>query len=244
MQYSALATDFDGTIAQDGVVDDATLAALQRWRGVDRQIILITGRRLDDFLTIFTPIELFDLVVAENGAALYFPGDRNVKLLADPPPQAFIDQLQDRIAQSDPPESISGEFSQLAGKYGLGGLEIGRVIVATWVPHDVTAQQLIQEQALDLQIIMNKGAVMILPTEVDKASGLKTALQELDLDPQTVVGVGDAENDLPFLNLCGHSVAVANALPALKQQVDFVTQGSRGAGVAELIDRLIELQST
>ena len=240
MHYLALATDFDGTIAQDGVVDAATLAALQRWRDADRRIILITGRRLDDFLTIFTPIELFDLVVAENGAALYFPSDRSVKLLADLPPQAFIDQLRDRIAQAEPPQSISGEFSQLAGEYGLGGLEVGRIVVATWVPHDATAQQLIQELELDLQVIMNKGAVMILPTGVDKALGLKTALQELALDPQAVVGVGDAENDLPFLKLCGYSVAVANALPVLKQQVDFVTQGSRGAGVAELLDRLIE----
>lgn len=243
MQYLALASDFDGTIAKDGEIDEATLAALQRWRQAERQIILITGRRLDDFLQIFAPVQIFDLVVAENGAVLYHPQQQTTRLLAEPPHPDFVEQLRHRIAQAnaqaDTPHSIAGEFSQLAKHYSLGGLEVGRVIVATWVPHDATAQALIEEQELALQVILNKGAVMILPDGIDKAFGLKAALQELELDPETVVGVGDAENDAAFLHLCGHSVAVANALPALKEQVDFVTTESRGAGVTELIDRLL-----
>jgi hypothetical protein len=39
--------------------------------------------------------------------------------------------------------------------------------------------------------------------------------------------------------LCGCGVAVANALPILKERADFVTKGDRGAGVVELIDKLI-----
>jgi hypothetical protein len=54
-----------------------------------------------------------------------------------------------------------------------------------------------------------------------------------------VAGVGDAENDHAFLSRCECAVAVANALPTLKERADLVTEGARGAGVAELIDRLI-----
>jgi hydroxymethylpyrimidine pyrophosphatase-like HAD family hydrolase len=88
-------------------------------------------------------------------------------------------------------------------------------------------------------VILNKDAVMVLPTGVDKASGLRLALAELDISPEQVVGIGDAENDQAFLRLCGCAVAVANALPAVKAEADLVTAGARGAGVAELIDRLI-----
>jgi hydroxymethylpyrimidine pyrophosphatase-like HAD family hydrolase len=49
--------------------------------------------------------------------------------------------------------------------------------------------------------------------------------------------VGDAENDLVFLRCCGLAVAVANALPTVKDVAHVVTAGARGAGVAELIDR-------
>lgn len=92
---------------------------------------------------------------------------------------------------------------------------------------------------LELQVILNKGAVMVLPSGINKATGLAAALDEMQLSPKNVVGIGDAENDHNFLSVCGYSVAVANALPTLKERVDFVTNGSRGDGVIELIEKLI-----
>ena len=74
----------------------------------------------------------------------------------------------------------------------------------------------IHELGLEWQIIFNKGAVMVLPPGVNKASGLAAALEALQLSPVNVVGIGDAENDHAFLSLCGCSVAVANALDAVK----------------------------
>ena len=75
---------------------------------------------------------------------------------------------------------------------------------------------------------------------MNKATGLSAALEELNLSPHNVVGVGDAENDHAFLSLCEFSAAVANALPMLKERADFVTDGARGAGVVELIDRVLD----
>jgi hydroxymethylpyrimidine pyrophosphatase-like HAD family hydrolase len=74
---------------------------------------------------------------------------------------------------------------------------------------------------------------------VNKASGLKAALKVLDLEPGEVVGVGDAENDHAFLSLCGCAVAVDNALPSLKEQAHFVTEGRAGAGVVQLLDLMV-----
>ena len=51
-------------------------------------------------------------------------------------------------------------------------IEVGDVIVATWEPHETTVLQTIHDLGLELQIIFNKGAVMILPTGVNKATGL------------------------------------------------------------------------
>ena len=68
MRYLALATDYDGTLAKDGQVDGSTLAALERFRDSGRRLILVTGRELDELLEVFPQIDLFDRVVAENGA--------------------------------------------------------------------------------------------------------------------------------------------------------------------------------
>jgi len=80
---------------------------------------------------------------------------------------------------------------------------------------------------------------MILPSGVNKASGLQAALQALGLSAETVIGVGDAENDHAFLEICGLPVAVANAVPALKTKAALVTQHSAGAGVTELIESVL-----
>lgn len=96
MGYYALATDYDGTLASQGRVDDATLAALERLRASGRKLIMVTGRELNDLLHVFPQIDLFDHVVAENGALLYRPASREEKRLGEPPPEAFVDALQKR----------------------------------------------------------------------------------------------------------------------------------------------------
>ena len=92
---------------------------------------------------------------------------------------------------------------------------------------------------LEMHLVFNKGAVMALPSGVNKATGLQAALRELHLSAHNVVGVGDAENDHAFLEMCACSVAVANALPALKEKADWVTRAPEGAGVDEVVRHLL-----
>lgn len=218
MRYLALATDYDGTLAHDGRVDQATLAALERLRATGRKLILVTGRELADLLAVFPEVGLFESVVAENGALLYRPATRETRLLSEAPPERFVQELQRR---------------------GVTPLSVGHAIVATVHPHETTVIDVIGLQGLELHVIFNKGAVMILPSGVNKATGLRIALKELGLSPHEVVGVGDAENDHAFLSYCECAVAVANALPAVKERANLVTKGHHGAGVVELIDHLV-----
>ena len=219
MRYHALATDFDGTLAHHGRVDEPTIAALERLLASGRRLIMVTGRELPELLTVFPRIDLFELVVAENGAVLYWPAKKEEKKLAESPPEKFVQVLMER---------------------GVGPISVGRVIVATWEPHEAVVLQTIRDLGLDLQVIFNKGAVMVLPASVNKASGLKAALQELGLSPHNVVAVGDAENDHAFLKYCEFAAAVSNALPAVKDTADMVTTQDHGAGVIELIDAIVE----
>jgi hypothetical protein len=79
----------------------------------------------------------------------------------------------------------------------------------------------IRDLGLELNII-TKGAVMVLPPNINKAAGLQAALAELKLSGHNVVGVGDAENDHAFLQSCGCAAAVSNALPMVKTSADIV----------------------
>ncbi|MBD2483667.1 HAD family hydrolase [Planktothrix sp. FACHB-1365] len=242
MNYLALATDFDGTLATDGMVEESTLKALERWQQSGRQLILITGRQLDNLIAHIPVINVFDWVIAENGAVLYQPTTQVEKLLAERPSEAFITLLRDRIDQKQQSlknQAIPEEFSKIAQAQTLEVLGVGRVIIATWEPYLDITQKTIQELGVNVQIICNKGAVMVLPEGINKAFGLNALSQLINLPLQQIVGVGDAENDCDFLEQCGYSVAVANALPKVKEKVNWVTQNSRGAGVIELINHLL-----
>ncbi|WP_129776733.1 HAD family hydrolase [Peristeroidobacter soli] len=218
MRYQVLCTDYDGTLAHHGVVDELTIDALARLRDSGRKLIMVTGRELNELISAFPRLDLFDLVVAENGALLYNPATQGQKPLCEPPPPQFVAALERR---------------------NVTPLSVGKTIVATREPYEKIALEVIRDLGLELQVIFNKGAVMILPSGVNKATGLQAALKELNLSEHNAVGVGDAENDHAFLGICECAVAVANALPAVQEKADIVTKSRHGPGVTELIEEML-----
>ena len=166
----ALVTDYDGTIAIDGKMADAAVTSIQRLHTSVHYAILVTGRRLEDLLAILPYVQLFDYVVAENGAVVYEAcGTRRETVLATPVLVKFIERL---------------------GALGVNPIELGRVVVATWLPHHNAVLQAIQETGLELHVIFNRAAVLVLPTGVNKATGMEYALRKLRPSPHEAVGTG------------------------------------------------------
>ena len=219
MRYHILAADFDGTLAHDGIIDDATIAALAALRESGRRVILVTGRRLEPLLELLDDAAIFERIVAENGAVVYDPLSGKETLLAPAAPDSFVNELRHR---------------------GVEPLEQGRCIVATWQPHELTVLEVIRDLSLDMQIIFNKNAVMVLPSGINKAAGLAVALEELGMSSWNTVAVGDAENDEAMLRLCSGSAAVENAVQPLKELANVKLTRARGAGVQELISMIIQ----
>lgn len=218
MRYLAVVTDFDGVIANDGRPSGAALAAIGRLRASGRRTILITGRRLEDLLAVFPQVDLFDCVVAENGAVVYEPATRRETSLGKPPPPQFVQRLKE--LRVDP-------------------LEVGRVIVSTWLPHHTAVVQAIQEMGLEMHVVFNRAAVMVLPAGINKATGMDYALRRVGLSRHEVVGIGDSENDHSFLERSECAATVANAVPSILQAASLVAKASNGDGFAEIIDELV-----
>ena len=150
MRYQVLATDYDGTIAHHGQVSESTTKALESLLATGRRLVLVTGRELPELLDIFPQVELFEWVVAENGGLLYQPSSKSEKALAEPPSPEFLSLLRSKQVER---------------------LSVGQVIVATWEPHQKEVLETIQDLGLEKQVIFNKGAVMVLPSGINKATG-------------------------------------------------------------------------
>ncbi len=219
MQYHVFATDFDGTLSHDGSVSTETIKALKRLADSGRKIVLVTGREMHSLKSTFPSLHYFHWIVAENGGVIFDTSSGNEIVLGDTPSTAFVDELVKR---------------------GVRGISVGKCVVATWSPHENIVLDCIRDLGLELNVVFNKGAVMVLPPDINKATGLQRVLLEMGLSVHNAVGVGDAENDHAFLKVCEFSAATANALPSLKESVDLVLKHDHGAGVVELIDRLLE----
>ena len=215
MNIHVFATDYDGTIAEGNRINEVTARALARVRATGRKVLLVTGRMLPDLQSVCPDLdEQFDAVVAENGALVYFPERREVRTLGDPPEPALIDALQRRGVP----------FS------------LGSAIIATDAPFAEAALDAIKETGVERTLVFNKGALMLLPGGVTKGTGLTATLAALELSPRNMVGIGDAENDHAFLSICECAVAVADAVPALRERADYVTRGMASRGTVEFIE--------
>src|SRR5690349_4826546 len=210
-----VACDYDGTIAVGGVVPPEMARGLDRVRESGRKILLVTGRLLPDLRTVCPDVDrLFDVVVAENGALLYFPASREARRLGDPPESALVEELRRRGVPFD----------------------LGSSIIATTESYAEPALAAIRETGVERSLVFNKGALMLLPGGVTKGTGLDAALTVLALSPHNMVGVGDGENDHAFLAMSECAVAVADAIPALRERADYVTRAPGARGVIEFIE--------
>jgi hydroxymethylpyrimidine pyrophosphatase-like HAD family hydrolase len=210
-----LAVDYDGTIAGHGHLEPTTARALTRVRESGRKVVLVTGRLLGDLRRVCPDVDLiFDVIVAENGALVHFPARKESRLLGDAPEPALVDALTRRGVPFD----------------------VGASLLATDERYAQASLSAIQEAGVERSLVFNKGSLMLLPGGVTKGTGLLAALAAMELSPHNVVAVGDAENDHAFLALAECAVAVANAIPALKERADHVTRAGDGQGVIELIE--------
>lgn len=80
--------------------------------------------------------------------------------------------------------------------------------------------------------------IEVRPADSTKAKGLARALPALGLSRDRVMAIGDNDNDVEMLELCGLAVSVANASPKAKAASNYVTTLNSAHGVVEVLDLL------
>ncbi len=211
--FRVVCVDYDGTIALGPRPTDAVLAAIARVRAGGRQVVLVSGRIIEELLSDFADAaQHFDAIVGENGAVVW----RNGRTRAVAP-------------------RVSDELEFQLVKRGVRSRR-GIVILAMDAVHDQAVLRACVELGLDAQLVRNREALMVLPAGVSKGSGLQEALAELGLSYHNAIGVGDAENDLALLESCEVGVAVGNAVRSLKDHADIVLEDSGPPAIVQFLE--------
>ena len=215
--FRAVAIDYDSTLTESGPPDLRVVDAIAAFRRTRGRVLLVTGRILNELRQVWPAVEsAVDAIVAENGAVIWLPG-AGARTVAQPVPAELADAL---IARGVP-------------------LARGNVLLASDTAWDAVAQEQIGRLGLEVQLVHNRSALMLLPSGVSKGTGLLEALDDLGISRHSTVAVGDAENDHSLLETCEIGVAVANAVPSLQVHADVVLREPDGAGVCSLLQGAI-----
>jgi hypothetical protein len=215
LRFHALACDYDRTLTDaQGAPQPEALAALDRARGRGLKVVVVSGRPLG---LLQKAVPMADAIVAENGCVQWRPG-----------------------ALWRAPWKERARALAALGRAGVRAEHAPfEVLVSLDRERGAEALRILGPLAYGMALIPNVDRVMLLPRGVDKGAGLLAALEGLGIPPERCAAVGDAENDVPMLQVAGLGAAVANAVPELRAVADVQLAHPRGRGVAELVERLL-----
>ena len=84
------------------------------------------------------------------------------------------------------------------------------------------------------------GAIDLVRTGVNKATGLKDLCERLDADPAGILAFGDGENDMEMLRYAGWGVAMSNAPEVVRNAADEVIGSNEEQAVLDYLEQLLD----
>lgn len=75
---------------------------------------------------------------------------------------------------------------------------------------------------------------------VNKGNALKQLGRQLNILPEEMMTIGDQNNDQTMIDMAGYSVAMGNAVPAIKESAKYITDTNDNDGVAKAIYHFVK----
>lgn len=105
-------------------------------------------------------------------------------------------------------------------------------------PERVPKEQAALEELYGERVYMAQSdahLIEVVSEGVDKGVALENLAAYLGIVQEDIIAFGDNTNDLPLLKAAGTSVAVANAVPVVKEWATYVAEGERSEGFTEAL---------
>jgi HAD superfamily hydrolase (TIGR01484 family) len=246
-EVTGLITDIDDTLTRDGAIEPAALAALHALHAAGVPVIAITGRPLG-WSEPFARAWPLAAIVAENGA---------VALIAERGRKLLIEYAQDEATRRRNAARLREVAARVLREVPGARLsrDSGGRVTDIAIDHSEFAQlddaQIERVVALMREDGMNATVSSIHVNgwfgDHDKLSGARWMLRrlfgrDLDAERERWLYIGDSTNDQAMFGFFALSVGVANLCDfaaQLQTWPAFITQGERGAGFAEVAERLV-----
>ena len=217
-----IALDIDGTLTRpdNDSLDPRVFEIIPQWDGV---VVIATGWALPIALALSYFLGRAPYIVAEN--------------------EGIVHTTDDIVVRGDK-ERLQAAVRDFKNRGGTvcwtGDIPVNRWRKTEFVVGRSADSELLNEVADNHNMsVLDTGIAYHLTIQsIDKASGLSTISNYLDINASDFVAVGDSENDKEMLSVAGESYAVANADNSAKAAADFVTDGKAMDGTIEALKRV------
>jgi len=228
---SGEAAPFDGTVLQ-------RLAAINdraRREPTSPAITLCTGRPAPYVEVLTQIIHGFSPAIYEHGAGLYISEPYGFKWHPSLTPAVHRQLMQLHTILHDALGTTGRAFFQ-PGKSASFSLLAPPGVSLDEVCREATR---LADQFGDT-FLVEAGAtcVNVLVRGLDKAEGVRWLARETGISLQEMAGVGDAQGDIPFMQLLAWAAAPANAHAAVKQMAHYTSAYEDGQGLMDILERL------
>lgn len=214
-------TDVDGTLTVDRNSYRLNLGAIRLLRKVEEKGVkvgLVSGNSYPVLRGLYTYLNFHGGLVAENGCIVYY--NTMVKVCEE------IDK------------KLITEFERNFGVKGSWQNEF-KYCDLSFTPPTLTKDMIDWAEKRNLYIKTSGYAIHISRTLAGKGIGVRKLIELHGLNKSEVMGIGDSNTDIEFLNEVGVRVVVGNADDEVKKVADYITVNKSGKGVIEIINKLL-----
>ncbi len=270
MMYDLVATDFDMTLKPPaGEIGPRTMGAIARIRDLGVHFTVVSGRTTAGLIHNLTS-QGFDLeemyVISYNGAAVAEASTgrqlvsrtigRDVAAAILGHARAFQVEMivpEGEYVYTEWAEPIVAGYEarsnattlQQVPDLALLGIEPHKILIGGEADLLRTAAAEIAAPFRDVAEFSFSAPFMLEVTakNVDKGTAFADMCAALGIDRSRTIAFGDNHNDIPMIRQAGLGVAVANAVPELKEVADRVTAACDEEGLADVLDELFPVRA-
>ena len=271
MNIKALFFDLDGTLLDSSKqIPPSAVEALLAARAKGVKVFVSTGRslRVDKMLGWTTEETLFDGGVYSNGACLQFDGSVRYVCIDPEAVRTVIDEVgrypevhlsvngegARHAFNYDPPASILGPWGmtledihpldETAVCTATKMLVFYKELVNSARPLPEALYPALQARCggkATLYLTDQGAAIQIVPQNSSKRAGIEVIRQALGLAEEEIAVFGDDLNDLDMIRAYPVSIAMGNAVEAVKAEAAHITRTNDEGGVAHALKHILHI---
>lgn len=257
MKYKLIALDVDGTLLNDEyLLTEKTKYAVNRAHEAGAQIVLCTGRGPQNTLPLLAELGLEGIVITHNGAATVQSKDHSVlhqvtfQLEEIKPFIAYCREQHAHFALNSPFELYVEEYNEfikaMYNKFMLepivtkdaNQLDIAMVKLSAYSEQAKMDQIEADWKGMDSSLsIIRSGHhfIDIMHQEASKGHALQRLAEDVGIDRQEIMAIGNYYNDSEMIAYAGLGIAMDNSPELVKLQANATTGSNNEDGVYQAI---------